>query len=391
MARRWLVCVLGAMVLVNGCATTQKQPAAVAKAHIPPPPSPRPQTLPLKVTPPVLPPEVAAQPDSTDLLVKEVDALYTSGMSDYRSGSLEKSKQEFDQALSTLLESGLDIQGDERLSSEFDKIVEDVYSAEAASLEHGDTLSLHSYEPTPLESFSGLTFPVDPRTTQRVQQELKTVHSDLPLVSNDSVDGVITYFQNHARGYVENVLRGLGTYGQIIGDALRRQGVPQDLIYLAAGESAFRPSATSNKQCVGIWQLSRATADLYGVKKDRWVDERRDPYKSSAAAARHLKYLYQTFGDWFLVMAAYDSGPLTVQRAIEKTGYADYWELRRLHALPGETENYVPIFLATAIIAKDPKSYGFDTQPDPPLAVDQVVVGTPTDLRLIADLIDHPD
>ena len=120
------------------------------------------------------------------------------------------------------------------------------------------------------------------------------------------------------------------------------------------------------------------------------MDERKDPVKSSAAAAHHLKDLYQTFGDWFLVMAAYDSGPLTVQRAIEKTGYADYWELRKLHALPAETENYVPIFLATALIAKDPKAYGFDTQPDPPLAVDKVKVDTPTDLRLIAQLIDHP-
>jgi membrane-bound lytic murein transglycosylase D len=141
---------------------------------------------------------------------------------------------------------------------------------------------------------------------------------------------------------------------------------------------------------VGIWQFSLGTGSLYGLRKDRWVDERKDPVKSAAAAAHHLKDLYQTFGDWFLVMAAYDSGPVTVQRAIEKTGYADYWDLRRLHALPAETENYVPVFLATALIAKDPKAYGFDTQPDPPLTVDKVTVENPTDLRLIAQLIDHP-
>ena len=120
------------------------------------------------------------------------------------------------------------------------------------------------------------------------------------------------------------------------------------------------------------------------------MDERKDPYKSSAAAAHHLKDLYTAFGDWFLVMAAYDSGPMNVQHAIEKTGYADYWELRKVHALPAETENYVPIFLATALIAKDPKAYGFDTPPDPPLSVDPVEIDTPTDLRLIAQLIDHP-
>ncbi len=388
MTKRWLPCLLGAVVLLHGCATTEKHPMAVQAPALPPPPPP--QILPLKSADRVLPPEVAPLPDSTDLLVKQVDALYLSGMSDFRAGNLEKSKQEFDQALATLLESGLDIQGDERLSSEFDKIVENVYSVEAASLEHGDALSLHNYEPTPLDSISGLTFPVDPRTKQRVQEELKSVHSDLPLVSNDSVDGVITYLQNHGRGYIENVLRRVGTYGEIIGEALRNQGVPQDLIYLAAGESAFNPFAVSNKQCVGIWQFSLGTGSLYGLKKDRWVDDRKDPFKSSAAAAHHLKDLYQTFGDWFLVMAAYDSGPMYVQRAIEKTGYADYWELRKRHALLAETENYVPIFLATALIAKDPKAYGFDTQPDPPLAVDKVEVDTPTDLRLIAQLIDHP-
>ena len=190
---------------------------------------------------------------------------------------MEKSKQEFDQALGTLLQSGLDIQGDERLSSEFDKIVENVSSVEAASLGRGDALSLHNYEPSPLESFSGLTFPVDPRTKQRVQEELQSVHSDLPLVSNDAVDGVISYLQNHSRGYIENVLRRKGTYGEIIGDALRKQGVPQDLIYLAAGESAFNPFAVSKAQCVGIWQFSQGTGSLYGLKKNRWVDERQDP------------------------------------------------------------------------------------------------------------------
>jgi membrane-bound lytic murein transglycosylase D len=374
------------VVLLNGCATTEKHTTAV-QAPAPPPP---PQALPLQITERVLPPEVASLPDATDLLVKRVDALYSSGMSDYRAGNLEKSKQEFDQALASLLESGLDIQGDERLSSEFDKIVENVYSAEAASLERGDALSLHNYEATPLESFAGLTFPVDPRTKQRAQEELQSVHSDLPLVSNDYVDGVMTYLQSRGRGYMDHVLRGVGTYGEIIGEALRQQGVPQDLIYLAAGESAFNPFAVSNKQCVGIWQFALGTGSLYGLKKDRWVDERKDPVKSSAAAAHHLKDLYTTFGDWFLAMAAYDSGPLTVQRAIEKTGYADYWELRKLHALPAETENYVPVFLATALIAKDPKTYGFDTQPDSPLAVDKVEVDTATDLRLIAQLIDHP-
>jgi len=289
-----------------------------------------------------------------------------------------------------MLESNLDIQGDDRLSGEFDKLTEDVYDAEAAALERGDTLSPHNYVPPPIESFSGLTFPVDPRIKQQAQQELKAVRSDLPLVSNDYVDGVLTYLQNQGRGYVATALKRMGVYQAIISDTLRKEGIPQDLIYIAALESAFNPYALSKEGARGIWQFMTGTGMLYGLKKDRWVDEREDPVKSTQAAARHLKELYQTFGDWSLAMAAYDSGPLTVQAAVERTGYADYWALRKLHALPEETENYVPIFMATLMIAKDPKAYGFDVQPDPPLAVDQVMVSTPTDLRLVAQLIDQP-
>ena len=244
--------------------------------------------------------------------------------------------------------------------------------------------------PAPIESIAKLTFPVDPRVKQRVQQELQSVHSDLPLVSNDLVDGVMTYYLGRGRGFIQVILKRLGTYDPIFSDALSKEGLPHDLVYLAAGESAFNPFAVSNKRCVGIWQFSAGTAAMYGLKKDRWVDERVDPEKSTRAAAHHLKDLYNTFGDWYLAMAAYDSGPMTVQRAIEKTGYADFWMLRKLHALPRETENYVPIFLATALIAKDPKAFGFDVAPDPPLAADHVVVTEPTDLRLVAELIDHP-
>ena len=311
-------------------------------------------------------------------------------MADYRSGNLEGAKEQFDQAVEKLLGSDLDIQGDDRLSGEFDKLVEDVYAAEAAALERGDTLSPHNYVPSPLESFSGLTFPVDPRIKQRAQEELKAVRSDVPLVSNDYVDGVLTYLQNHGRGYVSTALKRMGTYQALISDTLRKEGLPQDLIYLAALESAFNPYALSSQGAKGIWQFMLGTGMLYGLKKDRWVDEREDPVKSTHAAARHLKELYQMFGDWSLAMAAYDSGPLTVQAAVERTGYADYWTLRKLHALPAETEDYVPIFMATLMIAKDPKAYGFDVQPDPPFAADQVIVSTPTDLRLVAQLIDKP-
>ena len=311
-------------------------------------------------------------------------------MKDYRAGDFEAARQKFDQAVSLLLESKYDLTADDRLGAEFDKLVEDIHGLDVASQESSESPNAHREVPAPIESIANLTFPVDPQVKERAEQELKSVHSDLPLISNDFVDGVLTYFQGRGRGFIEKVLKRRGEYDPILSAALSKEGLPHDLIYLAAGESAFNPMAVSKARCVGIWQFALGTGAMYGLKKDPWVDDRRDPVKSSEAAARHLKDLYHTFGDWYLAMAAYDSGPMVVQRAVEKTGYADYWTLRSLHALPRETENYVPIFLATALIGKDPKAYGFDVDGDPPLNVDRVLMSEPTDLRLVAQLIDHP-
>jgi len=356
------------------------------------PPAWAPEPLPLQSEPALRP--AAAQAlsptDPTDQVIAQAEQAYTEGMADYRVGNLEAAKQSFDRALKVLLESNLDLESNERLGAEFDKLVEDIHGVELAAIERGDTLSERHYEAPPIESFAGLTFPVDPKIKERVQQEVKLVRSDLPLVSNDYVDGVITYLQKYGRNYVQKVLERRGLYEPLISAEMKKAGLPQDLIYLAAGESAFNPFALSRKGALGIWQFMPGTGALYGLKRNRWVDEREDPVKSTHAAARHLKELYQTFGDWYLAMAAYDWGPEGVQRAIERTGYADFWTLRKIHALPKETEDYVPIFIATALIAKDPKAYGFSVPADPPLEPDQITVSVPTDLRLVAELIDRP-
>lgn len=390
MTRAKLLIILALVFAVASCETAQKRKPLGA----PPTQALAPQPLPLGAPPPILSyPQISkavpAQSTAISNLIDRAEAAYTDGLNDYQSGNLEKAKQEFDQALSTLLESPYDINSDNRLSEEFNLLTDNINDVEMATLKNGSSLS-QQYVPTPIESFAGLTFPVDPNVMQRVQQEMRSIHSDIPLVSNAVVSGAIAYLQSHARGYIENVLKRLGQYRPMISKVLRKQGLPQDLIYLAGPESAFNPYATSRKGAKGMWQLMSGTAALHGLKENRWVDERRDPLKSTQAAAAELKDLYQTFGDWYLALAAYDSGPLTVQRAIQRTGYADYWTLRQLHALPPETENYVPVFLATALIAKDPAAYGFDVKPDPALHVDRVPISAPTDLRLVAELIDVP-
>lgn len=381
-----MVFFVGAVLILTACGGVGRRKARVQPAVAPPPAA----ELPIPPPQPVSAPQVAPHPDAADLLIGEAERLYATGLQDYRSGNWDKARQEFDQSLTLLLQSNLDISGDDRLSAEFNKLVENVHSLEVAAVERGDTLSERRYEPAPIEAFAGLTFPVDPKVKRRVEEEVKSVRSDLPLVSNDYVDGVITYLQGKGSRFVNNVLKRIGQYQKLFSEALRREGLPQDLVYLAAAESGFNPFALSRAGAKGIWQLMLGRAVEYGLKKDRWVDEREDPVKSTDAAVRHLKDLYHEFGDWYLAMAAYNCGPVNVQKAIEKTGYADFWMLRQLHALPVDTENYVPIIIATALIAKDPQAYGFNVEPDPPLETEQVVVGVPTDLRLIAQLIDRP-
>ncbi len=377
---------LAGCLLLVACGGAQKHPP-VAQAP-PPPPAAHPAPQAKAAAPPPAPAPSPSDPVAE--VIRQAESSYQAGMIDYRAGNLDQAQKAFNESLTLLLESNPSIPSDPRLGAEFDKLVENIHALEVATLQHGDTLSDQKYVPAPIDSLSGLTFPVNPRVKERVQEQMHSVHSDLPLVSNDLVDGVITYFQGRGQGAMDKVLARSGLYRPMISRVLRKQGLPQDLIYLAGAESAFNPFALSRAGAKGIWQLMMGRAREYGLKRTRWVDEREDPLKSTEAAAAHLKDLYQEFGDWYLAMAAYNCGPGTVKRAIERTGYADFWKLRELHALPRETENYVPIILATALIAKSPKAYGFDVAPDPPILTDSVKVSEPTDLRLISELIGVP-
>ena len=381
-----VICLAAAVLALASCSGGGGRRLA---ARLPTPANP-PAELPPRSLEHIVRPGQPDPPDAIDVLIAQAEERYATGLADYRAGNFDQARVEFDGALGLLFESNLDVQSDQRLKNEFDKLVEDIHSLEVVAVERGDALSEQRYEPAPIESFAGLTFPVDPKISRRVEEELKTVRSDLPLVSNDVVNGVIAYLQSQGSGYVKTVLKRIGQYQPLFAEALRQQGLPQDLVYLAAAESAFNPFALSRAGAKGIWQLMLSRAIEYGLKKDRWVDEREDPAKSTRVAVRHLKDLYGTFGDWYLAMAAYNCGPGAVQKAIEKTGYADFWTLHRLRALPVDTENYVPVIVAMAIIAKDPQAYGFEVEPDAPIATDEVSVGAPTDLRLIAQLIDRP-
>jgi membrane-bound lytic murein transglycosylase D len=185
-------------------------------------------------------------------------------------------------------------------------------------------------------------------------------------------------------------LERMGRYQPMIERILKEEGVPLDLIYLAQAESAFLPRALSRAKAKGMWQFISSRGKEYGLRQTWWIDERSDPEKSTRAAARHLKDLYEEFGDWYLAMAAYNSGPVRVQRAMNKTRADNFWTLADKRALPRETINYVPNILALTIIGKNPEKYGFSVTPAPPLETERVTVDKATDLRVIAEAIDFP-
>ena len=334
-------------------------------------------------------------PDPVADLVSRAESQYQSGLANYRAGKSDDARQNFDQALNALLDSKVDVRSDDRLVSEFDRIVQGVNelypggtsAAESADSDQSQEPQQKS-EPAPIDETNGLTPSADARTKAKAEADIKNTNSDLPLMMTDQVAGFIAYFSNRGRGVFERAYARSGRYHDMIVSTLKQEGVPQDLIYLAQAESGFHPLAVSRVGARGIWQFMGSRARGYGLSHNMWVDDRQDPEKSTRAAARHLKDLYNQFGDWYLAMAAYNSGPGTVQAAVKRTGYADFWELYRRNVLPKETRNYVPIILAVTIMAKNPSQYGLDeVQMEHAADSDTVTIDYPVDLRLVAECV----
>ncbi|MGA7463383.1 MAG: LysM peptidoglycan-binding domain-containing protein, partial [Candidatus Korobacteraceae bacterium] len=323
--------------------------------------------------------------------IAQAEKQYAAGEANYKAGHLEAAKGNFDQAFNTLLSSNLDVRNDDRLQREFDKIVEAVHELEMAALQQGDGFNEPRSEPAPIDEANDInTFPVDPNIKARAEVEVKNTKSDLPLVMNDQVAMFINYYSSpRGKATLEHAWARAGRYHEMISRVLKEEGVPQDLIYLAQAESGFQPLALSRAGARGMWQFMAQTGELNGLSRTWWVDDRQDPEKATRAAARHLHDLYNQFGDWYLAMAAYNSGAATVQHAVERTGYADFWELYRRGVLPHETQNYVPIIIAETIMAKNPEQYGLQSvAPEPPVQLDHIVITYPVDLRLVAECVD---
>jgi membrane-bound lytic murein transglycosylase D len=211
------------------------------------------------------------------------------------------------------------------------------------------------------------------------------------IQQNDQVLRFLGQFQTgYRRAVVERWLTRSGRFLPMALDIFRQKGLPEELVFTAMIESGFDPVAVSHAGAKGLWQFMAPTARQYGLRVDRWLDERLDPEKATVAAANYLSDLYKTFGSWELVQAAYNAGEMKILRAIQGTGTRDFWSLTGTRFLRDETKNFVPAIHAVTIIGQEPEQYGFSVRPDEPLSYEQITVPRATSLKHVASLSGIP-
>jgi membrane-bound lytic murein transglycosylase D len=400
-----LIVLFVSVLFSTGCATTARiDPFGMSFM----PPAPRTVEVSAVVTSATEPPRVPANvylkqtpatfvtpalihPPRFSETIRRADQHFQAGKRFYQERSQEEARKEFDLALDILLDAP-ETTDRSALEKKFDELVRSIYRYDVDGLGSGVNAQDPVFERSPLEAILELTFPVDPKMKNKVDDEVRATASQLPLEVNDAVLSYLNYFSSErGRRVMIGGLKRAGRYRALISRVLDEEGVPQELIHLAQAESGFIPRALSSKAAAGMWQFMAFRGAQYGLLQTATTDDRLDPEKATRAAARHLRDLYTEFGDWYLALAAYNCGPGCVDRAVQRTGFADFWELRNRNVLPKETQNYVPAIVAMTIIAKNLKDYGIDNlEVDPACEYDTLEITAPTNITLIADAADRP-
>jgi len=274
--------------------------------------------------------------------------------------------------------------------------------SELKELFHDESVPLRSDDPGPALSpvsvpenqaaMRSLYLPISDESSDDFNLEILSGNTigrkkefDIPIVINEKVEHFLHYFQTTARNSFSNWLARSEKYIPFMREVLKEKGLPEDLVYLSMIESGFNPYAYSRSKAMGPWQFIYLTGKRYGLKSNWWVDERRDPEKSTIAAAGYLKDLYDMFECWYLAAAGYNAGENKIAKGMKRYGTEDFWELTKHRYLKQETKHYVPQMIAAALLAKDPEKYGFiGIEYQEPLRYDKVMVPPAVDLRLIA-------
>jgi len=332
--------------------------------------------------------QAKVSPD-TDSVIARADEAFRRGEEAWTKSLPDVARKMFDESLDIILQSGIDLRTDAKLSTYYRNLIERIHKYEA---QPGDVHQLDDeiVEPSLLDELSEIK---DAELAAVAPDGIKIYGKfDFEFSVAPPVFQFINFFSaGRGRSTMEVGLQRSGRYREMVEKVFKEEKVPTDLIWLAQAESVWKPAALSRAAAKGIWQFIPSTGARYGLAQTAWIDERSHPEKATRAAARYLRWLHDHFaGDWLLAMAGYNSGENRVDSAIARCGYADFWELYKRGLLPQETRNYVPSILSIIVISKNQKRYGFDVKPDPALNFETVELPGQTDLKVIADLIGVP-
>jgi membrane-bound lytic murein transglycosylase D len=355
---------------------------------------------------------------------EQVSRVITVAEDHFRKGKLnlddnkrDQARDEFDKAVDSILESGLDVRASQRLQGFYLELVERIYREEVPlgrSPVPGNVTKLvaqngnpttttqtteppqigfrdQKFEPSPLDELSKLVLTADEQNVSdadvmALDQAKQNVN--FAFTTNPLIQQYINYYQGRGRSTMENGLRRSGQFMKLARQIFKEEGVPVDITWLGQVESAWKPKAVSWAAASGLWQFVPSTGRQFGLRQTAWVDERNSFEQATRASAKYLKSLAARYnGNWELAMAAYNTGAGNVDRGIARAGTASFWSIYPYIAQ--ETRNYVPNILATILIAKNPEKYGFKgIRPESPMAYDVVQVSNSTGLQLIAEATD---
>ena len=328
----------------------------------------------------------ALSPES--VLLAEAEGYHAVAAAAQARGDYAEAEYNFEKALELLASLDPETEFTDEQSSKIDRLLDHIGNDYQATVrESGDEMSAPEMSAFMMR-FEDLDALRNWKAYSEMQRALEpdSVTYDLPVVWNERVRNCLFYFQTVARSNMQLYLERSGQYLPLMQQIFAEYGLPLDLCYLPLIESGFNTHAYSYAKAMGAWQFISSTGNNYGLRRDWWRDERRDFVRSTHAAARYLGALYEMFGDWYLALAAYNGGEGRVSRTVAKQKTKDFWQLD----LRKQTENYVPLFLAALIIAKEPERFGFYVDPLPPLRWDEVDVGKPLEIKVIARHLECP-
>jgi len=370
-----------------------------------------------------IPDEVQKAEPRVDQVIERAEAFFKQGKLNLEDNKRDAARSDFDKAVDEILMSGMDVRANQKLQKFYLELVERIYREEVPVLQQQPQntqvvaqdaqnpksdkteeiakvqqpkqvqvgFRQQGFDPSPLDPLSKLILNNEEKKVSESDiAELEQAKNalDFNFTINPLIQQYINYYQGRGRSTMEAGLRRSGRFMKIARETFRREGVPEDIVWLGQVESAWSPKARSWAAASGLWQFVPSSGAQYGLRQTAWVDERNGIEKPTAASARYLKDLARRYnGDWLLAMAAYNTGALNVDRGISRAGEANYWKIYPYIAQ--ETRNYVPNILAVILIAKNPEKYGFHgIRPEAPMSFETIPVQSATSLRLIADITD---